>query len=58
MQPDRMPQKKNVADLAKVTSDHENRIRAGETNMTKWLGAISVISIVVSVVIAYLLKLV
>ncbi len=42
----------------KMTDDHETRIRSIENNMGKWMGAIGVITFIITIAVSYILKMV
>jgi len=44
-------------DVLIVQKDHEDRLRKMEDNQGKWLGAIAIITFIISMLIPYLLKL-
>jgi len=44
-------------DNQKMTEDHETRIRGIESNMLKWMGAVSVLTATLSIGVSFLLKL-
>ena len=48
--------KDDLNDIKTTQQDHENRTRSIEQNMWKWIGAMSVVSAVLGVLISWIMK--